>query len=96
MTAGSGVRVVELSPYRPTRDIQRISRLHSPHAQIPSAMHEQQRGHAPLCLAVQSVGDLVTLATAFMMTVSGFVEGVSRAILREQTIYELLSKEGDA
>jgi hypothetical protein len=41
-------------------------------------------------------GDLLTLATAFMMTVSGFVEVVSRAFLREQTISELFSKEGDA
>jgi hypothetical protein len=46
--------------------------------------------------AVQAVGDVVTLATAFMMTVSGFVEAASRAMLREQTISELFSKEGDA
>lgn len=38
---------------------------------------------------MQAVGDLVRLATAFMMTVSGFVEVVSRALLRVQTISEL-------
>jgi hypothetical protein len=42
------------------------------------------------------VGDLVTLATAFMMMVSGFVEVVSRAFLKEQTIFELPSKKRDA
>ena len=39
-----------------------------------------------LAHSVQVVGDLVTLATEFMMTVSGFVEVVSRAFLREQTV----------
>jgi len=34
-----------------------------------------------LAQSVQGVGDLVTLATAFMMTVSGFVDVVSRAAL---------------
>jgi hypothetical protein len=42
------------------------------------------------------VEDVVTLATAFMMTVSGFVEVALRAMLREQTISEVFSKEGDA
>ena len=41
---------------------------------------------------MHGVGDLVTLATAFMMTVSGFVEVVSRAMLRDQMVSELFSK----
>ena len=49
-----------------------------------------------LAHSVQVAGDLVILATEFMMTVSGFVEAVSRAFLREQTISELFSNEGDA
>jgi hypothetical protein len=90
---GSGVRVVDLSLYTPTRDTQRTF---SPHAQVPSSACEQQQARALLAHSVQVVGDLVTLATAFMMTASGFVEVVSRAFLREQTISELFSKEGDA
>jgi len=38
-------------------------------------------GARVLAQSVQGVGDLVTLATAFMMTVSGFVDVVSRAAL---------------
>jgi hypothetical protein len=80
----------------PIRDTQRTFRLSGPRAQGPSSACEQQQERALLAHFVQVVGDLVTLATAFMMTVSGFVEGVSRAFLREQTISELFSKEGDA
>ena len=93
---GSGVRVVALSPYLRTRDTQRTFRLRGPRAQVPSSTREQQQEHALLAHAVQGVGDLVTLATAFMMTVSGFVEVVSRAMLRVQTISELFSNESDA
>ena len=93
---GSGVRVVDRSLYLPTRDTQRTFRLSSPRAQVPSSAREQQQEHALLAHSVQGVGDLVTLATAFMMTVSGFVEVVSRAMSRVQTISELFSNEGDA
>lgn len=92
---GSGVRVVDLSLYAQTRDIQRTFRLSGPRAQVPSSACEQQQERALRAHCVQVVGDLVTLGTAFMMTVSGFVEVVSRAFLREQMISELL-KEGDA
>jgi len=76
---GSGVRVVDLSPYLRTRDTQRTFRTSGPRAQVPSSAREQQQEHALLAHSVQ------TLATAFMMTVSGFVGVVSRALLREQT-----------
>ena len=82
---GSGVRVVDLSPYLRTRDTQRTFRTSGPRAQVPSSAREQQQEHALLAHSVQGVEDLVTLATAFMMTVSGFVGVVSRALLREQT-----------
>jgi hypothetical protein len=36
-----------------------------------------------LAHSVQVAGDLVILATEFMMTVSGFAEAVSRAFFRE-------------
>jgi hypothetical protein len=75
---------------------QRTFRLSGPRAQGPSSACEQQQERALLAHSVHVVGDLVTLAMAFMMTVSGFVEGVSRAFLREQTISELFSKQGDA
>ena len=92
---GSGVRVVDLSQYPPTRDTQRTFRLRSPRVQVPSSACERQQKQ-PLAHSVQVVGDLVTLATAFMMTVSGFVEVVLRAFLKEQTISELPSKKGYA
>lgn len=92
---GSGVRVVDLSQYPPTRDTQRTFRLSCPRAQVPFSTCKQQQ-RALLAHSVQVVGDLVTLATAFMMTVSGFVEVVSRAFLKEQTISELLSKKAGA
>jgi hypothetical protein len=41
-----------------------------------------------MVLAAQGVADLVTLATESMMKGSGFVEVVSRAMLREQAIPE--------
>ncbi len=93
---GSGVRVVDLSLYPPSRDTQRTFRPTGRRAQVPSLACEQQQEHALLAHSVQGVGDLVTLATAFMMPVSGFVEVVSRPFLREQMISELFSKEGDA
>jgi len=34
---GSGVRVVDLSQYPPTRDTQRTFRLSGPRAQVPSS-----------------------------------------------------------
>ena len=86
---------MDLSLYAQTRDTQRTFRLSGPRAQVPSSACEQQQERALLAHCVQVVGDLVTLGTAFMMTVSGFVEVVSRAFLREQMISELL-KEGDA
>jgi hypothetical protein len=86
---GSGVRGVDLSLYLPIHDTPRTFRLSGPRAQV-------QPEHALLAHAVQCVGDLVTLATAFMMTVNGFVEVVSRAMLREQTISKPFSGEGDA
>jgi hypothetical protein len=93
---GSGVRVVDLSLYLPTRDTQRTFRLSGPRAQVPSSACEQQQERALLAHSVQVVEDLVTLAMEFMMTVSGFVEVVSRPFLREQTISELFSKECNA
>jgi hypothetical protein len=93
---GSGVRVVDLSQYPPTRDTQRTFRLSCPRAQVPFSTCKQQQQRALLAHAAQVVGDLVTLATAFMMTVSGFVEVVSRAFLKEQTIFELPTKKRDA
>ena len=39
-----------------------------------------------LAHAVQVAGDLVILATDFMMTVSGFVEAVSRAFFKKRRI----------
>jgi hypothetical protein len=93
---GSGVRVVDLSQHRPTRDTQRTFRLNCPRAQAPFSTCKQQQQRALLAHSVQVVGDLVTLATAFMMTVSGFVEVVSRAFLKVQTISELPSKKRDA
>ena len=93
---GSGVRVVDLSQYPPTRDTQRTFRLSCPRAQVPFSTCKQQQQRALLAHSVQVVGDRVTLATAFMMTVSGFVEVVSRAFLKEQTIFELPSKKRDA
>lgn len=89
---GSGVRVVDLSQYPPTRDTQHTSGLSCPRAQVPFSTCKQQQQRALLAHSVQVVGDLVTLATAFMMMVSGFVEVVSRASLKEQTISELLLK----
>ena len=91
---GSGVRVVDLSLYHPTRDTQRTFRLSGPRAQVPSLACAQQQKQALLVHSVQVVGDLVTLATAFLMTVIGFVEVVSRAFLREQIISELFLKKG--
>ena len=93
---GSGVRIVDLSQYPPTRDTQRTFRLTCPRGQVPFSTRKQQQQRALLAHSVQVVEDLVTLATAFMMTVSGFVEVVSRAFLKEQTIFELPSKKGDA
>ena len=90
---GSGVRVVDLSQFPPTLDTQRIFRLSCPRAQVPFSTCKQQQQRALLAHSVQVVGDLVTLATAFMMMVSGFVEVVSRASLKEQTISELLLKK---
>jgi hypothetical protein len=89
---GSGVRVVDLSLYFPTRDTQRRFRLRCPRARVHSLACEQQQERALLAQPVQGVGDLVTLATAFMMMGNGFVEVVSRVMLSEQTIYELSSK----
>jgi hypothetical protein len=86
---GSGVRVVDLLLYLPTRDTQRTFRLRGPRARVHSLACEQQQERALLAQPVQGVGDLATLATAFMMMGSGFVEVVSRVMLREQTIYEL-------
>jgi hypothetical protein len=80
---GSGVRVVDLSLYPLTRDTQRTFKLSGPRAQE----------RALLVHYVQAVGDLVTLATVFMMTVSGFVGVVSRVLLSKNTISELFSKK---
>jgi len=93
---GSGVRVVDLSQFPPTGDTQRTFRLNCPRVQVPFSTCKQQQQRALVAHSVQVVGDLVTLATAFMMTVSGFVEVVSRAFLKEQTIFELLSKKAGA
>ena len=93
---GSGVRVVDLSQYPPTLDTQRTFRLSRPRVQVRFSACKEQQQRALLAHSVQVVGDRVTLATAFMMTVSGFVEVVSRAFLKEQTIFELPSKKGDA
>ena len=93
---GSGVRVVDRSLYGQTRDTQRTFRLSGPRAQVPSSACEQQFKNLLLAHSVQAVGGLVTPATAFMMTVSGFVEVVSRAFLKEQTIFERPSKKRDA
>lgn len=93
---GSGVRVVDLSLYLPTRDIQRTFKQSGPRAQFLSSTCEQHQERAMLAHSVQVAGDLVILATAFMMTASGFVEVASQAFLREQTIAELFSNEGDA
>jgi len=83
---GSGVRVVDRSLYLPTRDTQRIFKLTNARAQGPSATHEQRQ---ELAHAVQVVEDLVILATVFMKTESGFVEGVSRAFLRTDDSLEV-------
>jgi hypothetical protein len=45
---GSGVRVVDLSPYAQTRDTQRTFRLSGPRAQVPSSACEQQQERALL------------------------------------------------
>lgn len=79
---GSGVHVVDLSPFFPTRDTQRTLRLSSHRAQVPSTACEQQQERALLVRSVQVVEDLAILATAFMVTVSGFVEGVSRVFFK--------------
>jgi hypothetical protein len=71
---GSGVRGVDLSQYLPIRCIQRTFGLSSPRAQV-------QCEYALQAHAVYGVGDLVTLATVFMMTVNGCVEVVSQAML---------------
>jgi hypothetical protein len=84
---GSGVPVVDRSRYLPTRDTQHTFRLSSPCTQIPCSARAQQEP-ALLAHAVQGVGDVATPATAFMMTVSGFVEAASQAMLREQTMSE--------
>lgn len=76
---GSGVRVVDLSRYLPTRDTQRTLRVSGFRAQVPSLACAQQKKRALLVHGVQVVGDLVTRATAFTMMVSGFVEVVSLA-----------------
>jgi hypothetical protein len=61
------VRVVDLSLYLPTRDTQRTLRLSGPRARVHSLACEQQQEGALLAQPVQGVGDLVTLAAAFMM-----------------------------
>ena len=70
----SGVRDADLSLYLPIRDTQHTFRLSSPRAQV-------QTEHALPAHAVHAVADLVTLATGFMMTVSGFVGVVSQVML---------------
>ena len=87
---GSGVRVVDLSQYPPIRDTQRTFRIIGSRAQIPSSACKQQQERVLLAHCVLVVGDRVTLATAFMMMVNGFVEVVSRAFLRDQTMSEFL------
>ena len=87
---GSGVRVVDRSLYLRTRDIQRTFRLSRPRAQAPPSTCEQQQ--ALLVHFVQVVGDLVTLATAFTKMVSGFVQVVLQAFLKEQTVSECCSE----
>ena len=85
----NGVRVVDPSLYLRTRDTQRTFRLSGLRAQVPSSTCEQQ--HALLAHSVQVVEDLVTLATEFTKMVSGFVEVVLRAFLKEPTISESCS-----
>lgn len=83
---GSGVRVVDLSLYAPTRDTQRIFKLTGQLVHRRLSTRKQQWERALLAHSVQVVEDLVTLETEFMMTANGFVEVVLRALLREQTI----------
>lgn len=83
---GSGVRGVDPSLYLPIRDTRRTFRHSSPRAQI-------QREYALQAHAVYGVGGLGTLATVFMMTVSGFVAAVSQAMLIWPTIPEFLVED---
>ena len=82
---GNGVRVVDRSLYHRTRDTQRTFRLSRLRAQVPSTCQQQQ---ALLVHSVQVVGGLVTPGTEFTKMVSGFVEVVLRAFLKEPTISE--------
>ena len=87
----TGVRVVDLSLYLPTRDTRPTFRPSSSRAQIPLAACDQRPYHVLLAHAAQGVGGLVTLATAYMMTVSGFVEAVSRAMCEKADDIELFA-----
>ena len=75
-------------------DTQRTFRLSGPRAQVPSFACAQQQKQPRLVHSVPVAGDQVTRSTAFTKMVSGFVEVVARAFLREQTISELFSKKG--
>ena len=57
---GSGVRVVDLLPYLPTRDTQRTFRLRSPRAQVPSVSLQATAGASaagPRCASCGGTGN---------------------------------------